>query len=83
MENATSPAQTVIDKFGGHEEVAKIVGRHPISVRRWTYDREKGGTGGLIPSELQSLLLEKARKRGLDLTADDLIPAPAKRRRAA
>lgn len=76
-----TPAENAIRAFGSIDALAKAVGRHPSRIHRWTYPKDRsGGTGGLIPSDLQGLILEKARKRGLPLTADDLIP---QKRRAA
>lgn len=74
MAKRQTPVDKVIAAFGSITEVAKVVGRHPSSVCRWRYDiGEAGGTGKLIPSNLQGTLLRAARKRGLDLTAEDLI----------
>lgn len=70
-----TPAENAIKAFGGIPALAKAVGRHESRIHRWTYPKGKrGGTGGLIPSDLQGVILEKARRRGLELTADDLIP---------
>jgi hypothetical protein len=61
------PARTVIEICGGARRVSDLCGRELSRVYRWTYAREKGGTGGLIPSEVQPLLLEQARAAGIDL----------------
>ncbi len=68
-----SPAERAIKEFGGFEQLAEALGRHPISIRKWTYDRDKGGTGGLIPTSVQGQVLAEARRRGLRLKAADLI----------
>lgn len=44
-----------------------MVRRHPTRVRRWTYEKAKGGTGGVIPADLQQQLLDAARAEGKDL----------------
>lgn len=77
MRNRTGldPAQSVINKFGGFDAVADALGRHPISVRKWTYDRKQGGTGGLIPTSAQARLLQVAKRRKLNITAADLLGA--------
>lgn len=59
------PAKTVIEICGGAKAVAEMVGRSENRVRRWTYPKERGGTGGLIPSDMQPVLLMAARDRGL------------------
>lgn len=61
------PAQTIITLCGGISAVAEMVGRSEIRVRRWTYPKDRGGTGGLIPSDLQERLLVAARQKGIDL----------------
>ena len=68
------PAASIIEKCGGFAQVAKIVGRDETRVRRWTYSKSKGGTGGLIPSDSAHRLMNEARKRGLPLTPDDFFP---------
>ena len=61
------PANTIIQICGGFNAVAEMTGRDQTRVRRWTYSKDKGGTGGLIPSECQQLLMEQAKERGLPL----------------
>lgn len=61
------PALTVIEICGGFRAVAEMTGRHETRVRRWTYARERGGTDGLIPAEMQQLLLDRAKERGIPL----------------
>jgi hypothetical protein len=64
------PATTVIRICGGPEAVADMVRRDQSRVRRWTYPKDRGGTGGLIPTEVQPRLLAEARNRGIDLRPD-------------
>lgn len=68
------PAKTVIEICGGPKVVAEMVGRSANRVRRWAYPRSKFGMGGLIPTEMQPILLSEARKRGINLRAEHLIP---------
>lgn len=58
------PAQTVISICGGYAETARMSGRSEVRVRRWGYSKERGGTGGLIPSDCQQTLLDAARAEG-------------------
>lgn len=67
MSGMMNPAQTVITICGGFRAVAEMTGRDEISVRRWTYPKDRGGTGGLIPSECQQVLLDAAKGRKLPL----------------
>lgn len=61
------PATTIITLCGGIEAVAEMVNRSTSRVHRWTYPKDRGGTGGLIPSESAMRLLDAARGRGIDL----------------
>lgn len=75
-------AQAVIAKFGTACQLAKMLSAHlgrQISVStvyRWTYRREDGGTGGLIPgSSLRNILAMAARQvPPVIITRDDLYP---------
>jgi hypothetical protein len=73
--NTTTPAEKVIDLFGGVRPLARELGRNPSSIVRWRRSKECGGTGGAVPSALQGKVLALARARGLPLVADDLILA--------
>lgn len=78
-------AHRVIEKCGGAQRVADLLGIHFASVHKWRYPLARGGTGGLIPTARQQELLQKARAAGIDLSPDDffetdtdgLDPAPA------
>lgn len=37
----------LISQVGGFKEAARICGVHFTTVYRWTYPRERGGTGGI------------------------------------
>lgn len=68
-----NPARRVIEKCGGVDAVMRICGRSRSRVLRWTYPKERGGTGGLIPAEMQQVLLKGARNEGRDLRPDDFF----------
>lgn len=68
------PAHTIIQICGGFATVAEMTGRDETRVRRWTYAKEKGGTNGLIPSDVQPVLLAEATKRGFPLTPSHFFP---------
>jgi hypothetical protein len=55
-------ASRVIAKCGGHQVVADVLGIDVSRVYRFTYEPERGGTGGLIPTKHQHTLLEKFPK---------------------
>jgi len=77
MENISSVAARLIDKFGGHEALAEVLGIRVVSVYRMTYPRERGGTGGTVPQKHHAKLFKAARDMGIDLKADDLIDTEA------
>lgn len=70
------PAHTVITICGGYAETARMSGRSEVRVRRWEYPKEKGGTGGLIPSDCQQTLLDAARSEGKDLRPEHFFVVP-------
>ena len=61
-----SPYEVLISEFGGVRELARQVGRDAGSVSKW----RKQGT---IPSSIQRKVLETAWKRGIKITAHEII----------
>ena len=70
------PAETVIIKLGGAQVIAEALGLSTKQVHCWSYPRERGGTGGIIPSKHQPKLLALAKRLRKKLHPSDLIPAP-------
>lgn len=68
-----TPADKVIEKFGGVRATARALGLNSSSVSRWRMPPEKRGLGGRVPSVHQGRLLQLARESGIELTAQDLI----------
>ncbi len=73
-EHHLDPAKTVIAKLGGVEAVCSITGKHLSRVYRWMHPKEKGGTGGLIPTSEAPKLLEHAKVNNIKISADDFFP---------
>lgn len=79
------PAHSVIRKFAGPDgklsagidAVAAITGADRTRVYRWMRPREKGGTGGLIPSRQQKKLFDHARKTKMSVGPGDFFNARA------
>lgn len=67
-----SQAQTVISKFGGVGALAAATGFSVNSIYKWTYAKEKGGTGGVIPGDKLPVVLGAAKDRDINITVDDL-----------
>ena len=75
------PAYSVIRKYSGPDgrlsagidAVAAITGADRTRVYRWMRPREKGGTGGLIPSQQQKKLFEHVKENGGPLKPRDFF----------
>ena len=67
----------VIEKCGGIDKTAELVGRHRSVVNRWLRPKDKGGTGGLVPAEHQRTLMSKAPEVGIELLPEDFFEAAA------
>jgi hypothetical protein len=70
-----SPAEVIIEKFGGPAKVAALLDLDVSRVYRWTYPEERGGTGGFVPQKHQIKLLEAARTDGIALAPADFFPS--------
>lgn len=70
-----NPAARIIGKLGGFAVVAKICDVDVSRVHRWTYEVERGGTGGFIPRKRQDLLLAAAPELNVPLTRADFFDA--------
>jgi len=74
-----TPAEYVVFVFGGGIRrgaiitTASILGRSRQSICEWFDPKLKRGGRGLIPANMQVLILQIAKERGLDITANDLI----------
>ncbi|SEE60230.1 hypothetical protein SAMN05519104_6692 [Rhizobiales bacterium GAS188] len=69
------PASSIIEKLGGEAVIKQVTGTAYTAPYRWQHRREKGGTGGLIPQRYHRALLDYARSKGIELTAEDFLPA--------
>jgi predicted DNA-binding transcriptional regulator AlpA len=70
-------ADRIIAKCGGVSAVAQITGQSESWVYRWTYDKAKGGTGGLVPRSAQVALLAAAREGKVDIGPADFFEGAA------
>jgi hypothetical protein len=59
------PAHTIIRDFGGQHVIAELTGLHYSTVWHWKRPKNKGGTGGAIPSKYLDLLRGEADRRKL------------------
>lgn len=70
---APTPAEKAIAAFGSPQALAEAIDRNVARIYRWTYPASRGGTGGRIPGSALHDVLDAAKKRGLKLSADDLL----------
>ena len=61
-----TPAQCVVEAFGGVRKTAKAVGRQPGAVIFW-------GKTGKVPGEIQAIVLRMAQAGFITITAEELI----------
>lgn len=78
-----SQADRILYKFGGPRhlrDVLKAIGRprNLSSIYRWTYPKEDGGTGGLIPTSAWPDLHVAAHFDGVIITSEDMDPRELK-----
>lgn len=66
-------SERIIEKCGGVKETARLVGNTPSMVYRWTYSKEKGGTGGTVPRAAQEKLLKAAKDGKVDIDPSDFF----------
>lgn len=71
-----SIAETVIAKCGGVARTAEITQRTQSAVYRWTYPKDRGGTGGTVPVDAQQLIMAAARAGVVDISAEDFFAKP-------
>jgi len=74
-------AMRIIKKFGGPRNLMRAFqevdpGNAPnaSTIYRWTYAKNKGGTGGIIPTGVMLRLVQVARLYGIILHPEDLYP---------
>lgn len=67
-------ATRIAGKFGGFRRLANAIRKTPATVYRWGYSKERGGTGGLVPSSAVPDVLSAADLLGIDLTKEDWLP---------
>jgi hypothetical protein len=77
MEHRLTPAEHVIQIFGGVRATARALDRSPSCVSKWRAPKDARGCDGGIPRKAQEQILRLAKEQGLDITADDLISGRA------
>ena len=72
-ETTKSPAERVIEKCGGPQVVATVLGIDVSNVHRWKYPKDRDGQGGMVPSHYAQALLDCSLARGWNLQPDDFF----------
>lgn len=72
-----TPAERIIEKFGGAAKLAELLQVDVSRVYRWTYPADRGGTGGLIPTKHQHRLIEIGRDHGIKIAPADFFSKEA------
>lgn len=70
-----SIAERVIEKCGGVANTAKLLNKSQSWVYRWTYPKDRGGTGGTVPQSSQHDLLRLAKDGKVEITPADFFEA--------
>lgn len=68
-----TPAKFVILRFGGLRATARELNQTPGAICRWNAPKSRHGCGGRIPSSVQNLILQIAKKKNLDITPNDIL----------
>ena len=66
-------AALIIKLFGGVKSLANAINKDPATIYRWTYPKNKGGTGGLIPSAALRKITEAAQHLNISLYEHEFI----------
>jgi hypothetical protein len=74
-ENHLDPAKSIIAKIGVGK-VSELTRKDISRVYRWMYPKNRGGTGGLIPTADVPVLLAYAKDNDIELTADEFFQIP-------
>jgi hypothetical protein len=57
----------------GYVVLAELTSVAPSTVFSWFRPKDRNGTGGLIPVNRQKLLYDRARQRGINISAEQII----------
>lgn len=65
--NREQPAAGVVEAFGSMRKLAIVAGVKVSTVSRWCTTADRRGTGGQIPQKYWPIILQAAKKRGIDV----------------
>lgn len=67
-------ATDIINLFGGAPIIASGLNLERTSVYKWTYPKNKGGSGDRVPLKWAGPIINLAKARGITLGYEDVIP---------
>lgn len=76
MEAKSKPLDIVVERLAGgnRAELARILGVHKSVISNWADEKRRpAGAVGTIPQKYQGLVMREARKRGVNLSADEIL----------
>jgi hypothetical protein len=71
---ARGQASRVIARFGGAYPLARLLGKSPVTIYRWTQPRKAGGTGGFVPASAIEAVFVAAARAKVRFTREDWWP---------
>lgn len=71
------PASSIIAALGGLKAVSSATGVSVVTVQRWRFPKERGGTGGFIPRKYHDDLLALAHRTGVEMSISAFVDADA------
>lgn len=68
-------AQRIIDRFGGAPRVATALRKDVSAIYKWLYEKDRGGTDGLVPSSAVPEVMKAADALGIEFQPGDWDPS--------
>ena len=67
IRSQVNPVELAIERFGGPKRLAEAIGRDRTAIVKWKT------RGGAIPTAVQKIVLDAARRRKIKLTPTEII----------
>lgn len=62
-----SQAKKIYRAFGGASQLARLLNLPRSTVYKWGYPKDRGGTGGLVPSHRIEAIIRLAKEQDIEL----------------
>lgn len=73
MKKLKTPAEFVIDTFGGIRATGRALERDPKTIHTWKTKVNQYGERGRVPEYMHKKIIAEAKKRGLKITLGHLL----------